>query len=155
MTAEVRWLDRIIENPPVADTHRVAEVERALGATLPADFLSVATVHQGAMPMPRRLELDGVATAIEHLYHFEAEPAPYSLVNAQADAAGVLPRGAVVFASALGGSVLAFDYRNDPSAPSVIVALHDHYPPICAVANSFTAMLGQLVESPRRPTGRP
>ena len=151
----MRWLDRIIENPPVADARRVAEVERALGATFPADFLAVATVHQGAMPTPRRLELDGAVTAIEHLYHFEAEPAPYSLMNAQADAAGVLPRGAIAFASGLGGDVLAFDYRVDPSAPSVIVVLHDHRPALRPVADSFTAMLGRLVESPRRPTGKP
>ena len=101
------------------------------------------------MPSPRRLELgDGAVTAIEHLYHFE--DGPYSLINAQGDGAAPLPAGAIAFAAGLGGDVLAFDYRRNPSAPPVIVVMHDHTPAVRSVAGSFTEMLSQLVRSPRR-----
>ena len=140
MSEHVQWLERTIDSPRVADPAQVAAVERALGVSLPPDFLAIATVHQGARPSPGRLVLaDGASTVIERLYHFE--DGPYALVNAQGSGIAPLPNSAIAFASGTGGDVLAFDYRRNPLAPPVIVVMHDHSPAVRPVADSFTHML--------------
>ena len=145
------WLDRLIPDPPVASAAAVAEAEAALGLRLPADYLAVATVRQGAMPEPYRLELDSAVTGLDKLYHFEPAPAPYRLVNAAADAASSLPPGVVAFAAGIGGDYLCFDCRTSPESPSVVVLLHDHPPPaLRPVADSFSAMVDRFVERPPR-----
>lgn len=143
----VSWSDFEIERPPVAGPDKVGEAERALGVKLPADFLAVATIHQGALPEPSSFDIpDSTSSAINYLLHFEAEPFTSNIVARREPVVDVMPDKVVPFAADGGGNLLCFDYRADPAHPSVVFWDHESEDKdqVQLVARSFTDLLAKL-----------
>lgn len=114
------WVDSAIPSPAPASDTAVRAAERALRVPLPEAFLAVAAVHQGAAPVPARLQLpDGSGTAVQHLLHFEDQPFVSNIVAARFPLADVLPKGVIPFAHDVGLDVFCFNYREDFDRPSV------------------------------------
>ncbi len=141
----VQWVDGAIANPPPAGEVAVRDAGRALRIRFPLDFLSVASARQGARPVPQRLVLpDGSGSGVEHLLHFEDEPFMSNIVSRHSMLDGVLAKGEIPFAEALGGDVFLFDYRKTPETPSV--AYWSVSGGKIALAATFTDFLGMLQE---------
>ncbi|MBC8160383.1 MAG: SMI1/KNR4 family protein [Roseiflexaceae bacterium] len=117
----VAWHDGVISNPSLASDTAVREAARALRVRFPADFLAVARLHQGAVPIPGNITLpDGAVTAVQNLLHFEAAPGMQNIVARMFPVAGVLDKGVIPFAEDIGGDLFCFNYRQTPDAPTVV-----------------------------------
>ncbi len=140
----VTWHDGAITNPAPAAPEAVRQAERALRIRFPADFLAVAAVHQGARPDPASFTLpDGSVEAIDHLLHF-MEGGLSSVTERILPLRGVLPKGVIPFANALGSNVLCFNYRGDYDNPTVKFWSVDTGS--LPIASDFTDLLGKLHE---------
>ena len=139
----VEWRDSLIPNPPVASDAAIRNVERALRVRLPADFLDVARMHQGARPTPDGITLpDGSVTGVKNLLHFEAEPANRNIVHRRFPVDDILAKGVVPFAEDVGDDLFCFDYRTSPDAPAVVYWSVDTG--VVPVAADFTRFLAAL-----------
>lgn len=115
----VDWEDGALDCPRPATPAEVQAAERALRVPLPRDFLDVAAVHQGARPVPSSFRLpDGSGEAVEHLLHF-VDGSFSNIVTRGFPVEGVLDKGLIPFADALGSNLLCFDYRTDYDHPRV------------------------------------
>lgn len=108
-----------LDNPRPATAEEVQAAERELRVPLPHDFLAVAAVQQGRRPKPSSFQLpNGVGEGVEHLLHF-AEGSFSNIVTRGFAVKGVLDKGIIPFAEALGSNLLCFDYRTDYDHPRV------------------------------------
>ena len=141
----VTWTDSLIPNPPPASAEAVKQAERVLRVPLPADFLAVARVRQGAAPVPNEITLpDGSVTGVQHLLHFEEKPGMQNIVARRFPVEGVLPKGVIPFAEDIGGDLFCFNYREDYDAPTVDYWSVDTG--LVPLAASFTEFVGLLHE---------
>ena len=139
----MRWVDAAITNPRPATQAAVDAAERDLRVPLPSDFLAVASVHQGAAPVPAAFDLPGgFVTAVGHLLHFEDSPFTSNIVAAQFPLEGVLDKGVIAFAHDIGGDPICFSYRADFDHPPVVYWSVDTGE--VRLADSFTAFLALL-----------
>lgn len=139
----VFWRDSLIVDPPAASDAAVREAERSLRVGLPADFLEVARVHQGATPVPAKVTLpDGAVTSVKNLLHFEDEPGMRNIVHRRFPVLDVLDKGIIPFAEDIGDDLFCFNYRKDPYDPSVVFWSVDTGAVLLAPDfDSFVAML--------------
>ena len=86
---------------------------------------------------------NGFGEGIEHLPHFE-EGSFSSVTGRIFPLQGVLPKGVIPFAEALGGNVLCFNYRGNYDNPTVEFWGVDTGP--VPMASSFTDLLSKLHE---------
>lgn len=142
----IRWLDRIIENPSPVSDEAFAHAQREFGVTFPADYREIVKQHQGALPLPNGIEHPDASTGVEYLYHFEDEPYSQSIIGAYYPIGHALPSGVIPFAAGIGGDYFCFDFRDQPDSPIVSVWLHDGPGELITLANSFTEWLGLLCE---------
>lgn len=139
----VTWRDGAITNPSPATSGAVRQAERELRVKFPADFLAVATVRQGAHPEPANITLpNGWGEAVEFLLHFEVDPFFTNIVERIFTLKGVLDKGVIPFATALGSNVLCFNFRKDFHNPTVEFWSVDTGP--VPIASSFTDLLTKL-----------
>lgn len=116
----VNWADGAIDDPRPASDTAVRQAQDELEVKLPADFLAVAQIHQGAVPVPAGIDLpNGFGTAVDHLLHFEDSPFVSNIVAAIFPLLDVLDEGVIPFAADVGGDFFCFDYRADDAHPSV------------------------------------
>ena len=116
----VTWHDGVIANPSPASDTAVREAERALRVRFPADFLAVARVRQGAMPIPGGITLpNGFVTGVKNLLHFEEEPGMRNIAARLFPVKGVLDKGVIPFAEDIGNDLFCFNYRETPDTPTV------------------------------------
>ena len=116
----IEWHDGAIPAPQPASDGAVRDAERALRVRLPVDFLEVARVHQGAAPVPARIDLpDGAVTSVVHLLHFADVPGFTNITARIFPVAGVIDKGVIPFAEDVGGDLFCFNYRETPETPSV------------------------------------
>ena len=117
----VSWADGAIDDPRPASDSAVRQAQDELEVTLPPEFLAVAQIHQGAAPVPARIDLpNGFSTAVDHLLHFEDSPFVSNIVAAIFPLLDVLDEGIIPFAADVGGDFFCFDYRTDDVHPSVV-----------------------------------
>jgi cell wall assembly regulator SMI1 len=148
----VQWKDLLIENPPAASDEKVQQVEQKIGRRLPADYLEVARVNQGRIPVPNCFDLaDGDGSCINHLLVFEEDSLDYIVGRWEIMEDGSPSRDIVPFAADPGGSLICFDYRTDPENPAVVFWDHEDNAKrkIQTIASSFTDMIDKL--SPLEP----
>jgi cell wall assembly regulator SMI1 len=144
----VIWMNYELPEPRPATTAEIRAAEAVLGVRLPADFVAVASEHQGRTPSPSvfRLE-DGTESILNNLLHFEASSPTSSIVRAWDDLQDILPAGVVPFAADPGGNYLCFDYRESDEQPPVVFWVHDDpSAPTQRVAASFTQLLALLYD---------
>jgi len=144
----VVWSNFVISSPPIASIEKVDKAENELGVKLPADFLAVATIHQGATPEPDGFDLpDGSSSSFGCLLHFEEKPFFENIVVRRGPVSYVLPDKVIPFAEDGGGNLLCFDYRETPSHPTVVFWDHEKCddPPLY-VASSFTDLMNKLYD---------
>lgn len=114
----IEWHDGAIRAPEPASDAAVRDAERQLRVRLPADFLAVAQVHQGAAPVPAKVDLpDGSTTSVAHLLHFAEGTG--NIVARGFPVEGVIDKGVIPFAEDIGGDLFCFNYRETPDTPSV------------------------------------
>ena len=144
----ITWYDYTIDNPPKASPESVAKAEKELGVKLPADFLAIAAVHQGAGPEPDGFDTpDGGGSAISSLFHFEE--GLFNNIVARWDSAVALPDKVIPFAADGLGNLICFDYRTTPDHPSVVFWDHEKCDdPPQFIASSFTEFLSKLYDDP-------
>lgn len=141
----VEWSDEAIEGPHPASEDAVRGAERELRVRFPADFLAVATIRQGAEPIPAGIEIPGFyGTSVFHLLHFEEEPWMSNIVNRLFPLEGVLDKGVIPFAEDIGRDVFCFNYRHTPNTPSVDYLSVDTG--LVELAPSFTDFIALLRE---------
>ncbi|MEU8233315.1 SMI1/KNR4 family protein [Actinoplanes sp. NPDC048967] len=139
----VTWVDGAIDDPRPASDTAVREAQDELEVILPSEFLAVARIHQGAAPVPARIDLpDGFSTAVDHLLHFEDSPFVSNIVAAIFPLLDVLDEGIIPFAADAGGDFLCFDYRADNDHPSVVFWSVDWG--VVPLAPTFAGFLGML-----------
>ena len=147
----VIWSNYAISNPPKASRESIEKAEKELGVKLPADFLAIAAVHQGAAPDPESFDLpDGTGSSFSHLFHFVEEyPISTNNIVAQWSSAFAVPDKVIPFAKDGGGNLLCFDYRETPDHPPVVFWDHEHCDdPPQLLASSFTDLLNKLYDDP-------
>jgi hypothetical protein len=141
--AVVTWTDGFIAAPSPASDAMVRAAEGELRVHLPADFLAVAQVHQGAQPQPSRILLpNGVGTAVAGLLHFGDSPFVSNIAAAWFARQDGLEKGVIRFALDVGDDVFCFSYRKDYDRPPVVFWSVDWG--AIPVAPSFTAFLDLL-----------
>ncbi|WP_067501220.1 SMI1/KNR4 family protein [Actinoplanes sp. TFC3] len=147
----VKWVDGAIDDPRPASDVAVRQAQDELGVDLPPEFLAVAQVHQGAVPVPAGIDLpNGFATAVGHLLHFEDAPFVSNIGAAMFPLQDVLEEGIVPFAADVGGDFFCFDYRADGDHPSVVFWSVDWgVVPLAPDFAGFLAML-RLQDAKRR-----
>ncbi|MGW4945001.1 SMI1/KNR4 family protein [Actinoplanes sp. NPDC004185] len=139
----VTWVDGAIDDPRRASDTAVREAQDELEVSLPAEFLAVAQIHQGAAPVPARIDLpDGFSTAVDHLLHFEDSPFVSNIVAAVFPLLDVLDDGIIPFAADGGGDFFCFDYRADNDHPAVVFWSVDWG--VVPLAPNFAGFLGML-----------
>lgn len=117
----VDWVDGAIDDPRPASDTAVRQAQDELEVELPAEFLAVAQIHQGAAPVPAAIDLpNGFSTSVDHLLHFEDSPFVSNIVAAVFPLLDVLDEGIIPFAADAGGEFFCFDYRADDEQPSVV-----------------------------------
>jgi len=140
----VDWVDGALTNPqPATAAAAVKQAQDALRVDLPPDFLSVATIHQGASPVPAVVDLpNGFSTSVGHLLHFADAPFVSNIVAAGYPLRDVSEKGFIPFALDVGGDPFCFNYRDDYDHPTVIFWSVDWGAvPLAADFGSFVAML--------------
>lgn len=139
----VTWVDGFISGPVPATDAEVRAVEDELRVDLPADFLAVARVHQGARPQPSGIQLpNGFGTAVEGLLHFGDSPFTSNITAAWWARQDGLDKGVIPFALDVGHDVFCFSYREDYDRPPVVFWSVDWG--AVPLAPSFTAFLDLL-----------
>lgn len=139
----VIWVDGAIADPVPATDAAVRAAEDALRVFLPADFLAIARVRQGAAPCPNGIDLpNGFVTGVAHLLHFADSPFVSNIVAARFPVEGLIEKGVIPFAVDSGGDLFCFSYRQDYDAPPVVHWSVDG--DALPLAPSFTAFLGLL-----------
>jgi cell wall assembly regulator SMI1 len=146
----VVWYDYLFDNPPKASQESIDKAEKELGVKLPADFLAIATTHQGGTPEPSSFDLpDGTGSSFGSLLHFEEDPFFFNIVVRREPVSDVLPDKVIPFAEDGGGNLLCFDYRETPDHPPVVFWDHEHCDdPPQPLASSFTDLLNKLYDDP-------
>lgn len=141
----VTWHEHLIDNPRRASAEAVRETEQEFGVTFPADYLAVATVHQGARPEPESITLpDGTGTGFGRLLHFEDAPPHTNIISRRWVVQDWLPERVVPFADS-SGDLWCFDFRADPANPTVVYYAHDDpNESLPVVASSFTDLINKL-----------
>lgn len=139
----VKWVDGAIANPRPASDAAVRKVEDQLRVDLPADFLAVARVQQGAAPVPATIDLpNGFSTAVGHLFHFEDAPFDSNIVAARFPVEDVLEKGIIPFAADIGGDLFCFSYRDDYDNPPVVFWNTDWG--VVPIADNFDAFVALM-----------
>lgn len=137
------WIDGALAQSPPASDAAIRSAEVVLRVRLPQDFLDVARQTQGARPEPGKFTLpDGAVSGIQHLLHFENAPFTSNIVSRREVVAGVLPKGVIPFAEALGGDLLCFSFRANYDHPPVVFWSVDCG--LVPLAGSFTDLLALL-----------
>lgn len=139
----VTWVDGAIDDPRPASDAAVRHAQDELEVELPAAFLAVARVHQGATPVPAGIDLPhGVGTAVGHLLHFEDTPFTSNIVAAIFPLLDVLDEGIIPFAADVGGDFFCFDYRTGGDRqPVVFWSVDSGVVPLAPDFPGFLAML--------------
>jgi hypothetical protein len=139
----VTWIDGLITAPSPASDAMVRAAEDELRVGLPADFLAVAQVHQGAQPQPSNILLpNGFGTAVAGLLHFGDSPFVSNIASALFARRDGLEKGVIPFALDVGDDVFCFSYRKDYARPPVVFWSVDWE--AIPLAPSFTAFLDLL-----------
>ncbi|MCO8273944.1 SMI1/KNR4 family protein [Actinoplanes sp. TRM 88003] len=139
----VNWVDEAIDDPRPASDEAVRQAEDELEVKLPAEFVAVARIHQGAAPVPAGVDLpNGFGTAVDHLLHFEDSPFTSNIVAAIFPLLDVLDEGIIPFAADVGGDFFCFDYRASNDDPSVVFWSVDWG--VVPLAPDFAAFLAML-----------
>jgi len=135
---------------PAATEEDRARLEAIAGAPLPPGYWDVAAAHQGEA-LEEDLVQDPAFTAFVLLLVLPPErlgkdEASYSVAFAMEHTMPRYPAGLLPFADDTGGNLWAFDYRADPSAPSIVFIDHEleGEEGVTAVAPDFPSLLARI-----------
>lgn len=106
-----------------------AWLEASAGGPLPPDYWELAVAHQGEA-LDQDLVLDPAFEAFVLLLvlppeRLEKADISYSVASTLQDVMPRYPAGLLPFADDTGGNLWAFDYRANPTAPSIVFIDHE------------------------------
>ncbi len=138
------WEPYVWNAPHPAAPGEFEVVERQWGVSLPDEYKSVASIHQGMTPNPHIIDIGrGDSSICAFLTISEDESSRvYSIRDAHSLLKTHTPPGVYPFALTGSGEYICFDYRDAPSQPRIVFVTveMDIYP----IANSFSEFLEKL-----------
>lgn len=116
----VEWVNDTIDAMPPATDAEVAAAEETLGVRFPADYLAVARAHQGAGPVPQRVDLpNGFVVGVDYLLPFSDSAGIHGIVARRFPLEDVIAPTVIPFAEDTGGDLFCFDFGKSASNPPV------------------------------------
>lgn len=135
---------------PTATEEDRARLEALVGGPLPPGYWELATSHQGKA-LEEDLVQDPAFAAFVLLLVLPPErcgkaEVSYSIAFVMEHTMSRYPAGLLPFADDTGGNLWAFDYRADPSAPSIVFVDHEleGKEGVTAVAPDFPSLLNRI-----------
>ncbi|WP_375772863.1 SMI1/KNR4 family protein [Archangium gephyra] len=140
----ISWDPYVWDAPHPVEPGEIESIERQWGVSLPDDYRSVVSMHQGMTPNPHIIDIGrGDSSICAFLAISEDESShTYSIRDAYELLKPHIPLGVYPFALTGGGEYVCFDYRGAPSQPRIVfVTVETDIHPI---ADSFSEFMEKL-----------
>ncbi|MBN1206995.1 MAG: SMI1/KNR4 family protein [Myxococcaceae bacterium] len=144
----VTWRQYLWNEPHPASPDELASIERQWGVTLPDDYKTIISTHQGMSPRPNTFDVgrgENVIAALLLVSPDEQHRA-YSIKDTYTQVKPHVPEGIYPFAVTGTGDYLCFDYRESAHVPKIVFYFTEDsgeealYP----IANDFSGLLARL-----------
>ncbi len=142
----ISWEPYVWDAPHPVAPGELEAIEQQWGVSLPDEYRSVVSIHQGMTPNPHIIDIGRGDSSICTLLTISEDESShtYSIRDAYGLLRPHIPSGIYPFALTGSGEYACFDYRDAPNQPRIVLVTveTDIYP----IADSFSEFLERLHE---------
>ncbi|MBN1206992.1 MAG: SMI1/KNR4 family protein [Myxococcaceae bacterium] len=122
----------------------LSQLEEEWGVSLPEDYKSLVTAHQGMTPEPCVFDVGKGASVFNVLLTIKPQEGRevYSVRRIHEVLKPLVPEGIFPFAETPGGESICFDYRTRPKDPPIVLVTVETF--IYPIADTFKAFMDKL-----------